>query len=77
MDVKNGIPPQNTGAVRLAAGVVLAASKDLKRVDPVKSLDALCWWLDDESAGIWLEPLGYDVDSAFIRLLRNHEPTKY
>ena len=77
MDNKNGVPSQNTGAIRLAFSVVVTASKDLKRVDLVKSLDSLCWWCDDQAAGVWLEAIGYDVDSAFARLLRNHEPTKY
>jgi hypothetical protein len=46
--------------LRLAAAVVASAVDDLRRQDPLVSLDALIW-LTFGDGPIWLEALGLDV----------------
>ena len=47
-------------SLRLAAAVVASAVDDLRRQDPLVSLDALIW-LTFGDGPIWLEALGLDV----------------
>lgn len=45
--------------VRLVAAIVLQATRDLEKADPIRALDSLLWLLDDGS--IMLEILGLEV----------------
>lgn len=47
------------GYMQLAAGVVAKATKDLRKRDPLASLDALIWLTED--GPVWLEALGMEL----------------
>jgi hypothetical protein len=50
------------GYARLAAAILVAAAKDLRGRRLLKSMDALCWWLDPAGAIFWLEALDIELD---------------
>lgn len=49
---------------RLAAGVLVQAIQDLEKRDPIKSLDAFCWLVDDGL--ILLQVLEFNVSESRI-----------
>jgi len=58
--------------VRLGFAVVDQAVKDIKEADPLRSLPALCWWLEDGPEWLVMLDLCDPYDGRyFMRLLES------